>query len=613
MTPDRTDSALVAAHLGGDRAALGAIYDRYADRLFDTAVAMLRDRDEAADAVQEVFLVAASKLGQLRDPDRLKAWLFAVLRHEVYRRSRHRRRSRPTDFSLPGVAEMEAPSDPRAEAAEVERVELAELVRAAAAGLDERDQLVMELSLRQDLSGADLAAAVGVTTSQAHVLVHRMRDRLSRSLGAVTVARMGREDCDELAGILEGWDGTFSVLIRKRVARHVERCEVCDETRSRFSAAALFGAAPVLAAPADLRDAVLTAVSRGQEPRHDPHFDGDGFPRPPRRARVGEIARSRLAVTAAMILAVVAVIGIATFLGAGTDRSTTLTSAAGTTSTAETSTGPASTSTGPVSSSSGEDVTSSSSTSSGSTSSGSASSSTTGPSSSSTTDPSASTTDPSTTTGSTGTTVTPGDVVLSTSVIDLGESASSGTLTLSNPGGKAVDWSLTGGTGSPFAWATRSGTLAAGASTPVMVSVDRTGLPEGSLTASFTVSGGPSGSAPLQVRARVEHPPQITITRGPRSLSCPSSTRDIVVADVSDESPIASVELRWSGPGSPGGAAMTSIGPSTWEGDLAPEPLDGTWTYTVSATDSRGNTASVSRSVVVSGCSTTTTTGGFTT
>ena len=102
MTPDRTDSALVAAHLGGDRAALGEIYDRYGERLFDTAAAMLRDRDEAADAVQEVFLVAASKLDQLRDPERLKPWLFAVLRNDVYRRTRHRRRSRPTDFSLSG-------------------------------------------------------------------------------------------------------------------------------------------------------------------------------------------------------------------------------------------------------------------------------------------------------------------------------------------------------------------------------------------------------------------------------------------------------------------------------------------------------------------------------
>lgn len=117
MTLHPTDRELVVAHLGGDRAALGDIYDRYGDRLYDTAAAMLRDRDEAADVVQEVFLVAAQKLAQLRDPDRLKAWLFAVLRNEVYLRTRCRSRSRPTDFSLPGAAEMAAPHDPKPMAA----------------------------------------------------------------------------------------------------------------------------------------------------------------------------------------------------------------------------------------------------------------------------------------------------------------------------------------------------------------------------------------------------------------------------------------------------------------------------------------------------------------
>ena len=83
-----------------------------------------------------------------------------------------------------------------------------------------------------------------------------------------------------------------------------------------------------------------------------------------------------------------------------------------------------------------------------------------------------------------------------------------------------------------------------------------------------------------------------------------------MLADVTDESPIASVELRWTGPGSPGRTAMISSGPTSWEGMLAPGPVDGTWTYTVVATDSRGNTASDSGSVLVSGCGST---GGFAT
>lgn len=88
-----TDAELVTAYTKGDRNALAAIYDRYADGLYDTARAMLSDSHDAADMVQDVFCIAAQRLSQLREPDRLKAWLYAILRNEVYRRSKKRRRA----------------------------------------------------------------------------------------------------------------------------------------------------------------------------------------------------------------------------------------------------------------------------------------------------------------------------------------------------------------------------------------------------------------------------------------------------------------------------------------------------------------------------------------
>jgi RNA polymerase sigma factor (sigma-70 family) len=144
-----TDASLVAAHLAGDRTALAAIYDRHASALYDTASAMLRDRHEAADVLQDVFLVAAERLDQLREPDRLKAWLFAVLRNEVFRRTKRRSRQRPVDFSAPGAVEMAAPDDPGAGGAAVMAADLGALLREAARGLDERDQLVLELTARR--------------------------------------------------------------------------------------------------------------------------------------------------------------------------------------------------------------------------------------------------------------------------------------------------------------------------------------------------------------------------------------------------------------------------------------------------------------------------------
>ena len=274
MTTPMDDRELVAAHLAGDRSALGALYDRYGASLYDTAAAMVGRREDAADVVQDVFVIAAERLDQLRDPDRLKPWLFAIMRNEVYRHTRRRGRSTPID-TTEASAEAVMPShvdDTTAPEAE----ELAVLVRGAARGLDERDQLVLELSVRQGLEGADLADALGVTPDQSYHLVSRMRQRVERSLGAFCVARAKRRDCSELDNILAGWDGEFSVLIRKRVARHIDRCGVCERSKRAVAPIALFAGAPALVPPDDLRDRILGGI-RPIEPTYG-FAPTDGFP-----------------------------------------------------------------------------------------------------------------------------------------------------------------------------------------------------------------------------------------------------------------------------------------------------------------------------------------------
>jgi hypothetical protein len=95
--------------------------------------------------------------------------------------------------------------------------------------------------------------------------VHRLRETIERALGALLVSRGVRTNpdrCAELATILDGWDGQFSVLMRKRIARHIEACATCDEERRRLvSPAALLGATPVfIPAPNWLRDRTLGEI-----------------------------------------------------------------------------------------------------------------------------------------------------------------------------------------------------------------------------------------------------------------------------------------------------------------------------------------------------------------
>ena len=46
---------------------------------------MLSNPADAADAVQDTFVIASSRLAELRDPGLLCAWLYAVARNECLR------------------------------------------------------------------------------------------------------------------------------------------------------------------------------------------------------------------------------------------------------------------------------------------------------------------------------------------------------------------------------------------------------------------------------------------------------------------------------------------------------------------------------------------------
>jgi RNA polymerase sigma factor (sigma-70 family) len=254
-----SDAELATGAAAGDRAAFAGIYDRYANRLHDFCIGMLRDRDAAADCVQDVFCVAATRLPQLRDGDKLRPWLYAIARNEALRCIRERARERVSD-EVPETASAEPGPDVIAA-----RSELADLIAEAAGGLSDRDRAVLELSYRHGLDGPELAEALGVSHASAKKMTQRLREGIERSLGALLVSRRAitnPDSCAELGAILDGWDGQFSVLIRKRIARHIESCPACDEQRRRLvNPVALLGAVPVfIPAPDWLRERTLNQV-----------------------------------------------------------------------------------------------------------------------------------------------------------------------------------------------------------------------------------------------------------------------------------------------------------------------------------------------------------------
>jgi RNA polymerase sigma factor (sigma-70 family) len=267
------DQEVVASIVAGDPAGLAEAYDKYARVLYGYSKTFLREPADAADVVHDTFVIAAGNLDRLRDPERLRPWLYAVARNLCLRKLRAEKAVAAEwadiDFAPEGGEDSGI-------GGEAERAELRALLRAAGGGLNAGERDIVELRLWQGLDAAEAAAVLGITRGHAHLLMSRGRDQLTASVGALLVARTGRDECATLDRLLSGWDGELTVLLRKRLSRHIEHCDICSDRQRRELQPALLSLWPagVLAAealsrhamhaaavPADLKARVLAATT----------------------------------------------------------------------------------------------------------------------------------------------------------------------------------------------------------------------------------------------------------------------------------------------------------------------------------------------------------------
>src|SRR5271166_303547 len=262
-SPSRThhrpaiDREVAAAIAAGDPAGIALAYDRYAAALYGYCHWMLHDPAGAAEAVRDTFVIAAATLGDLAGAPELRPWLYAVARTECQRLLHTTVRVRGGQVDPDPTAGVSGDSA---------QAELRTMTGAILAQLKPREREVIELSLRHDLYGSDLAEALGMSSRRTHALAARARARLEKALGALLVVRTGREACSVLGELLADWDGQLTEQTRDLVGGHVEQCETCaTHGPGALRPAALFGLLPLAPLPRELREQVLSRCSSTAE------------------------------------------------------------------------------------------------------------------------------------------------------------------------------------------------------------------------------------------------------------------------------------------------------------------------------------------------------------
>ncbi|WP_431282607.1 sigma-70 family RNA polymerase sigma factor [Humitalea sp. 24SJ18S-53] len=162
-------TALLQAVAAGDRASLRSLYDSEGPRLFGIAMAILRDRDAAADAVQDAFVKIARRAAQF-DPTRGEArhWMGGIARHAALDIARARGREMPTDDPALG----DTPVDPEA----LDRVlatEAGTRLRACLAELEAKNREGIILAFVHGLSHVQVAARLALPLGTAKSWIRR--------------------------------------------------------------------------------------------------------------------------------------------------------------------------------------------------------------------------------------------------------------------------------------------------------------------------------------------------------------------------------------------------------------------------------------------------------
>lgn len=165
----------------GDSTVLAELINAYGHSLLRFAASIVESRDMAEDVVQYVFINLWARRSELDAKSNLRAYLFKAVRNRALNeRSKESVRRRYVETSMLNSNSQSGQSvhNPGHEEAIFHRL----TVQAAVERLSERRQMAVKLRLENELSHAEIAEIMGISTGAAKRLVARSLEELREIL-----------------------------------------------------------------------------------------------------------------------------------------------------------------------------------------------------------------------------------------------------------------------------------------------------------------------------------------------------------------------------------------------------------------------------------------------
>ena len=184
------DAQLVERVLSGEKSAYEALVARHIARAQAVARGVLGNDPAVDDVVQESFLRAYNRLGQLTQPAQFPSWLSTISRNEAITWLRRNRKAKSVDVDH---VVLEAPEDEEDDQATHEKQVQARRLRASIERLKPSYREIINLKYDAGLSYEDMAETLNTTVANIEKRLYRARKALQKEMLKSTIQEEARE------------------------------------------------------------------------------------------------------------------------------------------------------------------------------------------------------------------------------------------------------------------------------------------------------------------------------------------------------------------------------------------------------------------------------------
>lgn len=190
LQAEQGETQLVQASQQGDQDAFALLVQRHQRRVFNLALGMLQDYDDASESTQEAFLAAWQGLPGFRGEARFPTWLYRITYHCCIRQLERREQEQARHSAMQMEQVLAGVNNEKQTAETSERRELQANVREQLEHLPTRYRAVLILHHLQDMTYEEMAEVLSmpVGTVKTHLFRarHLLRERLlsQRLVGA---------------------------------------------------------------------------------------------------------------------------------------------------------------------------------------------------------------------------------------------------------------------------------------------------------------------------------------------------------------------------------------------------------------------------------------------